>query len=227
MASYTILITLINLSVQTHSRSVYSADSNHIINEYRPVKFDDFFQPLKQLQHYFVTNHKVIFSNNVTMTSIDPMMFTFVWTNRSAVLGLATGFSNKLCTLYKLWKNEDGFLRGRVNMSNDGSKFLRFPVGFFEDVNSLQRIYYLRKTVSTFEFKLEARDVVGASLMNDTLKRQCNTKLLNKHLRKMEKNMPPAVVGGMRRFIIFACLLLLVVMICVFLWKSLEKKRET
>lgn len=178
-------IILLNISISAHSAAHFSRDSDNPVLETHRVQYDQFFEPLKQLEQYFVRNHKVIFFTNKTMSSHDPLTFTFAWSDQNAVLRLSR-YPNKPCSLHNFWKDNNGMLRGKEYLTIDGSKVINYPMGFYLAPNSSQRIYFFRQMLSTFEFSLNEHEDPGRMANNES-QASCGTELLEQKLQELDK----------------------------------------
>lgn len=178
---------MLNPSISAHSVAHDSRDSDNPVFETHRVQYDQFFEPLKQLEQYFVHNHKVIFFTNKTMNSDDPLALTFAWSDKSAVLRLS-GYPNKPCSLHNFWKDNDGMLRGREYLNIDGSKVINYPMGFYLEPNSSQRIYFFRQTLGTFEFSLNEQEDPGRMANNES-QASCSTERLEQNLLELDQKL--------------------------------------
>lgn len=178
-------IILLNLSLSADSATHYSRNSDKPVLETHRVQYDQFFEPLKQLEQYFVRNHKVIFFTNKAMESNDPLTLTFAWSDQNAVLRLS-GYPNKPCSLHNFWKDNDGMLRGQDYLTSDGAMVINYPVGFYLEPNSSQRIYFFRQMLSTFEFSLNDQGDPGRMANNES-QASCGTELLEQTLLELDK----------------------------------------
>lgn len=176
---------MLNLSLSADSATHYSRDSDKPVLETHRVQYDQFFEPLKQLEQYFVRNHKVIFFTNKAMESNDPLTLTFAWSDQNAVLRLS-GYPNKPCSLHNFWKDNDGMLRGQDYLTSDGAMVINYPVWFYLEPNSSQRIYFFRQMLSTFEFSLNDQGDPGRMANNES-QASCGTELLEQTLLELDK----------------------------------------